>query len=333
MAVTKQVYSLSPTWTASGLASLFRSAFIDAGLMTEWYDDFLSGSVENRILEVVNDGTKTYGTVYYWFMFTTTEVAVHTALSWNTTTNVPTGTQYQNYFSTTTNATTNHDSFLTGLAVGTSLTLTRYTSAINTSCTWFVLRQSSSTFDFLIPFGAYTATSFVNQNITAFNGIIATTGASSNYHGSMIFMHYAGHTRRTYLGATFLNGVTSVTGYRYSQYLQRYIPMANNSNSASNNTEELTVCTWLPSALTNTHTGLAADYTPIFTSIQCSPYLPALPAEFGITGYFANTAIATGDTFIVSAGTEEYEVLAHQAPSSPASQGACTVVLLARTVG
>ena len=153
MAVTKQTYTLSPTWTASSLADTFRSAFIDAGLMTEWYDAFLSGSVENRILEVVNDATKTYGTVYYWFMFTTTEVRVHTALSWDATAHVPSGTIYQDYYSTTTNSTTNHTALSTSLVATTSLTLTRYTSAINTSCTWFFLRQSSS-LRFLIPSGA-----------------------------------------------------------------------------------------------------------------------------------------------------------------------------------
>jgi hypothetical protein len=301
--------------------------------MTEWYDDFLSGSVENRVLEVVNDGTKTYGTVYYWFMFTTTTVAVHTALSWNTTTNVPTGTQYQDYVSITTNATTNHDLFANTLAVGTSLTLTRYTSAINTSCTWFVFRQSSTVFRFIVPFGAYTATSFVDQNITAFNGLVQPFSQSGSYIGTIDFIHYAGHTRRTYLGATYLNGVTSSSSYITSPYLQSYCSLGNNSNSATLNMPQTTTVIRIPTALTNTHTGLASDYTPVFTSIQCSPYLPVLPAEFGMAVYFANTAITTGDTFIVSAGTEEYEVIHHAAPSSPSSQGASTLVLLARTVG
>ena len=331
MAVTKQVYTLSPTWTASGLASLFRSAFIDAGLMTEWYDDFLSGSVENRILEVVNDGTKTYGTVYYWFMFTTTEVRVHTALGWDTTTNVPTGTQYQDYYSTTTNSTTTHELMLGSLAASTSLTLTRYTSAINTSCTWFVFSQASS-IRFLIPYGAYTATSFVDQNITAFNGIVLPTTTSASYFSTMTFMHYAGHTRRTFLGAASLNGSTSSTQYRYSHQLQRYASMGNVAGQGASNTEESYITTWLPTARTNTHTGLAADYTPVFTSIQCSAYLPALPADFAMTSYYASTAIANGDTFIVSAGTEEYEVILASKPSSSATN-ASPLIFLARTVG
>jgi len=326
MAVTKQVYTLSPTWTASGLASLFRSAFIDAGLMTEWYDDFLSGSVENRILEVVNDGTKTYGTVYYWFMFTTTEVRVHTALGWDTTTNVPTGTIYQDYFSTTTNSTANHDIVLSSLVSTTSLTLTRYTSAINTSCTWFYLRQSYFLV-FLIPFGAYTATSFVDQNITAFNGLTKCINGGASIGAQIQFGHNAGHTRRTYLGATSLRGGT-FSGY-YDEYvgLTIYSAIGNGNSNSDSNLQSSVSNVRLPTALTNTHTGLASDYTPVFTSIQYSPYAPVLPADFALCSYYASTTVAGQDTFIVTAGVEEYEVLI------AANGGAGSILFLARTVG
>jgi hypothetical protein len=324
MAVTKQVYTLSPTWTASGLASLFRSAFIDAGLMTEWYDDFLSGSVENRILEVVNDGTKTYGTVYYWFMFTTTTVAVHTALDWDATTHVPTGTQYQNYFSTTTNSTTNHRILDSSLVTTTSLTLTRYTSAINTSCTWFYLRQSDS-LRFLIPFGAYTATSFVDQDITAFNGLTYCFSSTASSGATLQFGHGGGHTRRTYLGATATNGSTFSQYYNYFVGLNNYSAIGNSLQSGSNNVDN-EVNIRLPTALANTHTGLASDYTPVFTSIQYSPYAPALPADFAMCSYYASTAVAVQDTFIVSAGVEEYEVLV----VTNGSTG--SILFLARTV-
>lgn len=332
MAVTKQVYTLSPTWTASGLASLFRSAFIDAGLMTEWYDDFLSGSIENRILEVVNDGTKTYGTVYYWFMFTTTEVRVHTALSWNATSHVPTGTQYQNYYSTTTSSISDHSPLYStasngtgsALVASTSLTLTRYTSAINTSCTWFILRQSAS-LTFLVPFGAYTATSFVDQNVTAFNGLINVNPWQQATASSIRFNHMAAHTRRTYLGATATNGAT-IAQYFYSMaQLLQYGTIGNSNQSTDPNLSSL-YSIMLPTARTNTHTGLANDHTPVFTSIQCSPYLPVLPADFALCSYYVSTAVAIQDTFIVSAGVEEYEVLMRAA-------GAGNLILfLARTV-
>ena len=50
MAVTKQTYTAAATWTAAQLATLFENAFINAGLMTAWYDSFLSGTVENLVL-------------------------------------------------------------------------------------------------------------------------------------------------------------------------------------------------------------------------------------------------------------------------------------------
>ena len=330
MAVTKQVYTLSPTWTASGLADLFRSAFIDAGLMTDWYDSFLSGSVENRILEVVNDGTKTYGTVYYWFMFTTTTFSVHTALSWDAVSHIPTGNVYQDYTSTTTSSTSNQLTLYENLANQTSLTLTRYVSAINTSCTWFVLRQSSF-LRFLIPHGAYTATSFVDQNVTAFNGLMYISGNNGTYNSQILFVHGGCHTRRTYLGATALNGYTSVTYFRTAYTLACYGAFGNVSGGSFQNQSTSQDPTWLPTAFTNTNSALSADYTPVFTSIQCSPYLPPLPADFAMAAYYASTAIGTGDTFVVSAGTEEYEVLRSSASSSTAS-GSAVILFLARTV-
>ena len=324
MAVTKQVYTLDPTWTASGLANLFRSAFIDAGLMTEWYSAFLSGSVENRILEVVNDSTKTYGTVYYWFMFTTTSFNVNTALGWNTTTNVPSGTLYQNYFSTTTNSTTNHVAIHPSLVTTTNLTLTRYTSAINASCTWFLLRQSTSA-RFLIPFGAFTATSFVNQDVMAFNGFTYATVENSGLGADIVFIHGGGHTNRTYLGGT--SRQTPFNGaYKQTLRLNNFSAMGNGQSDGGSNTSTVDNIR-LPVARTNSHTGITSDYTPVYTSIQYSPYAPVLPADFAFCAYYASTAVTTQDTFIVTAGVEEYEVLLANHGSSG------SILFLARTVG
>jgi len=332
MAVTKQTYELSPTWTASGLADTFRSAFIDAGIMTEWFDSFLSGSVENRILQVVNDATKTYGTVYYWFMFTTASVKVHTALNWDATTHVPTGTQYQDYYSTTTNSNVSHSALYSSATGGnssslvaqTSLTLTRYTSAINTSCTWFVLRQTAF-LTFLIPFGAYTATPFVNQNIFAFNGLMVVEPQS---YYNLGFWSKAGLTRRTYLGAVAAGGATIPQYYNTQTLLQSYGGIGDFSQATSSNLNSTVNAIRLPTALASVHTGLTADYTPVFTSIQCSPYLPPLPSDFAMCVYYISGAVAIQDTFVVSAGVEEYEVIMRFAFSSSDS-----LLFLARTVG
>ncbi len=57
MTVTKQTYTANATWTAVQLADMFRSAFIDAGLMADWYDSFLGSTYENRILRIHYIGT------------------------------------------------------------------------------------------------------------------------------------------------------------------------------------------------------------------------------------------------------------------------------------
>jgi len=335
MAATKQVYTLDANWTAATLAITFRSAFIDAGLMTEWFDSFLSGTVENRILRVVHDATKTYGTTFYWFMFTTTGVSTHVALGWDATSHVPTGTQYLDYFSATTNATTSHYTFMSGRATTTSATLTRYTSGINTSCTWFLFIQSGSRYRFLIPYGAYTANSFVNLNVNAFNGATSITSDNDSYGSQIYFYQLGGFTRRVLLGSSMLRSSTTTSHYNSTWRTNGYGVVGNvsGSGSSTNHMSTTTPVTYLPTAFANTNTSLAADYSPVYTSIAISPYLPVMPADFALAPYYASNAIGTGDTFVVSPGLEEYDVFYAQLASQSTVAGAGHLLFLIRTVG
>lgn len=306
MAVTKQTYTATATWTASQLADRFKTAFIDAGLMTDWFDSFLSGSVENRILRVINDGSKTYGTVYYWFMFTTTGAFVSTTTTWNATTHVPTGTQYIDYYSTTTNATTNHLTLLT-LTSTTTCTLTRYTSGINSNVSIFLLRSGSTNRIFMLSHPSFNASSFVNQDIVQFNGLLFISGSTAvNISSIDVFQNY--HTRASYLGATRLRGATSTAGYVFAQQIQQFIAPGNANASTSNWSADSGV--WLPVADNNTNTDLVSDHTPIFTSPSISPYMSSLPADFGIAPYYVSTTMVVQDTLVVSSGTEEWEMIA-----------------------
>ena len=335
MAATKQVYTLDANWTAATLAITFRSAFIDAGLMTEWFDSFLSGTVENRILRVVHDATKTYGTTFYWFMFTTTGVSTHVALSWDATSHVPTGTYREDYFASTTNATTYHYGLITDRATTTSATLTRYTSGINTSCTWFMFLQSGNQYRFLIPHGAYTANSFVNLNVNAFNGTTSITSGTSSYGSQIFFYQLGGITRRVLLGSSILRDSGTTSHYIPTWRTNAYATGGNVSGGgvASNNIPTTTPITYLPTAFANTNTSLAADYSPVYTSIAISPYLPVMPADFALAPYYASNAIGTGDTFVVSPGLEEYDVFYVQLASSSTTVGAGHLLFLIRTVG
>jgi hypothetical protein len=309
MAVTKQTYTATGTWTAAQLANIFKDAFIDAGLMVDWHDSFLSGSVENRVLEVVYDASKTYGTVYYWFMFTTSGAFIHTALAWDTTSKVPSGTQYLDYFSITTNATTNHRTLLS-LSSTTSTTLTRYTSSVNTDCSWFLLRDGTSNQAFFVPGAGFGPTGLIDLNKTAFNGMIHTSTATSAVASTMEFSQSAGHTRRTYLGATALRGSTTASAYISTIFLYRYLTIGNASASSTNfSTSSALTGVWLPTAHVNTNTALAADHIPVFSGPTVSPYLAAMPSDFGIAPYYASNSMAAQDTLVVTSGTEEWEML------------------------
>jgi hypothetical protein len=334
MAVTKQTYTAASTWTAAQLADIFRSAFIDAGLMTDWFDSFTNAGIENRVLRVINDGSKTYGTVFYWFMFTTAGGFVQTTLGWNAATDAPSGTQYLDYFSTATNVTTNHRQFFTAAST-TTATLTHYTSAVNTNCTWFVARNGANLVNFLIPYGTYNATGFVNQNITAFNGALFTEGFTNNHQSFLGFTNFAGHTRRTYLGSTALRGNTTLSEYITTgtdQVLMSYSAVGNVNNTTVNRFDGFTsVSIILPTAHVNTNSALAANHTPVFTSVLASAYLPALPSDFGIAPYYASNVIAIQDTLVVTAASEEWEMI--RVVNNASNVDAGRIMLLARTVG
>lgn len=307
MAVTKQTYTATATWTASQLADIFKQAFIDAGLMTDWFDSFLN-TVENRVLRVVNDGSKTYGTVYYWFMFTTSGAFVATTTTWNATTHVPTGTQYVDYFAATTNATGNHYTLL-GLTSTTTCTLTRYTSGVNNNVSIFLLRNGTSNATFMLSHPGFNANSLIDQNAVQFNALYQII-AQVNSNSALMTTYQVYSTRASYLGAVSNRGRTNVDLYSgYGRAVSTFKLAGNISNSLSNTQDVNTPGTLLPVARTNTNTNLASDHLPVFTSPQISPYMNSLPSDFALIPYYISSAMTTQDTFIVTAGVEEWEML------------------------
>lgn len=328
MAVTKQTYTATATWTASQLADTFKTAFVDAGLMTDWHDSFLN-TVENRVLKVVYDASKTYGTVYYWFMFTTGGVFIHTALDWTPGSDVPAGSQYFDYFATTTNSTSNHRT-LTSLVSATTTTLTRYTSGVNTACSWFVVRNGTTNVTFMIPSAGFGPQAFVDQSKVAFNHLIYTLAGSSGYYSHLSFVHGGCHTRRTFLGAEALRSNTTTATFQSVLHVHKYLASGNSSNQSSNfSTSNSDSGVWLPTASANTQTALASEHTPVFTGPTVSPYLSALPSDFGMAAYYASNSMAIQDTLVVSSGSEEWEMLS---VSTNSASDAGRLMFLARVV-
>ncbi len=312
MAVTKETYTAAATWTASGLATLFNDAFIDANLMTSWYDSFLSGTIENRVLEITYNGAKTYGKAYYWFMFTTTGIHIAIATGWNATTHVPTGTQYLDYFATTTNATTNHTPITGTLSTGTSAVLERYTSAASTAYTWFSFRNGSDPISFFIAPASTGIASWIDLDKVVFHHFIlgapSVTSATSTSHAFVEF-DSAYVLRRSYYAQGYLRARTSVSGYSQKWSTLGYMALGNSSNSTSNDNTSSTHV-FVPYGFNNTNTAYATNYFPVINGYSYSNYVTNnMPADFGIFFNYGTTSFSFGDRIVVTASVEEWEVI------------------------
>jgi hypothetical protein len=326
MAVTKQTYTASATWTASQLADIFQSAFIDAGLMASWHDSFLN-TVENRVL-VVDYGTGTYDKTYYWFMFTTTGVFYANTSGWTAASDVPSGTQYLDYFATTTNATTNHVQLL-ALSTSTTVTLTRYTSGNHT---FFVLRSGASYYTFGIDHAAVSLQSWVDLSKGYHNGMVRASAATvASITGSIRFSTPFRCRRSILDGCINLGSTTLGTNYSDEQCTMQYSYLAAVSNNASNTAVAAgDVGFLLPYVSSTGNPAYSTDFNPVFTGIRhLSTVAANLPADFGITASRTNNTNAIQDTLTVSAGVEVWEVLAFANGAGTAGQA--SPLFLART--
>jgi hypothetical protein len=321
MAVTRQTYTAAPTWTASQLATLFEDAFIDAGLMTAWYDSFLSGSVENRVLEVTYDASKTYGKAYYWFMFTTTEARVNVATGWNAGTSVPTGTQYLDFYATTTNSTANHYNFAGTLTTGTQIDLVRYTSTLDSDYSWFVLRNSATPRPFYIAPPTTRLVNWLDLDRVVFHHFVTSSlGVSSTTSVGYGYLSFRSEymLRRSYCAGGSLVNRTILSSFADFVPLVSYTAPGNFSNQASNyqsasyllsgTVRSTTVLA--PYGFNNTNPAYATDYQPVMFGYSLSPYTKSdMPNDMAVHFSYTTTSFSYGDRIIVSAGVEEWEIL------------------------
>lgn len=347
MVATKQTYSITPTWTAAQLASLFESAFIDAGLMTAWHDSFLSGSIENRILKVEYDNTKTYGSTYYWFMFSTSGAFLHVATGWNTTTKVPTGTQYLDYFATTTNSSNNHWHFFSA-STSNSVELVRYTSGDDADQSWFTLKSSTVRTAFTIVNAAKSLQPWLDLGKGSFAGFFRCLPRNDNSYpgaGAVSFTRGPSTGRDLIIGAA-LNGATTAASYSSESaniFTCIYGAVGNASNSWSANSYTFAAigagnpltrnqgAILLPVNFSGTNPAFTSNSNPVFHSMPYQAYtIDPLPLDFGLTFHYATNSFSQGDTFVVDSGVEEWEVIDYAANNS-AITGA-SPLFLARTV-
>lgn len=346
MAVTKATYTATGTWTASQLANLFQSAFVASGLMTAWHDSFTSGSVENRVLAVAYDAGATYGTTYYWFQFTTSGVFLHVATGWNTGSHIPSGTQHLDYFSTTTDATSNHWQLFSGASTST-VTLTRYTSGTDADQSWYVISNGTVRRAFTITPATMTLQSWLDLDKGFYNGFSHVGMRVGAYHAGVARFMRGPILRRELTLGTALVGSTTLADYTtgaISTPLLSYFAPGNASNNAVSNyryaleTADVSVqanernsgAIALPIGFAATNPAYSTNSNPVFHSLPHNPYVvDPLPADFGLTFHYATNSFSVGDTMVVTASVEEWEVLEFAANAT--SVTGASPLFLART--
>jgi hypothetical protein len=320
MAVTRQNYSALGPWSVQTLADLFRSAFIDAGLMTEWHDSFAVGALEHRILEVVYDPNKTWGKVYYWFIFTTTGAFVTISTGWDTTFKRPSGTQYYDYYSNLTNTTSNHSSFAGTLTTQTEISLIRYTSGERPTHSWFVLRNGANPLVFHIAPKESQLVPWIDLDQTVFHHFIdvrpAVVSSTSTTSLATTGFFERCTLRRSFRDSQVLRSSTSASsGYFSSVTLHSYRAQFLSDSNSNFTPDESNGRIAVPYRLAFTGTSTTSmpfteSYTPILYGASYSPYLTeSLPSDFAIHFPFTVTSFSFGDTVIVTPGVEEWEVL------------------------
>jgi hypothetical protein len=333
MAVTKQTYTATATLTAATFFTQLRSAFIDAGLMTEWHDNF-TNTIENRVLEITN-AAGTYGKTYYWFMVGASGgLFYQVATGWNTGSDIPSGTQYLDFFATTTNATTNHRQIAT-FTFTTDVKITRYTSG---DVNFFVISQGATYSCFTIVKGSGSFQPWVDFSKGFLNLLYEVNPAVNNSGGQVSFNRYASLRRELGRG-TALNGSTTVANYigttsSVSQGAEyAYCGLGNGSNNWTNNMGAIAATRStiiLPIGFNGTNGAYTTNSSPVFHSLPYSQWITTtMGSDFGITMLYTANTLGIYDTITVSAGTEVWEVMAF-ANNATITTGA-TPVMLART--
>ena len=324
MAVTKQTYSAAATWTLAQFADLFRSAFIDAGLMTEWHDSFVAGSNTVRVLRIQHDAVKTYGSSFYYFFFRDSDNAgVSIASGWNTATDVPTGTQFLDYHRLPADtASVSSNSRATRLTAffqnpASTIFLDRFTSADDAKQSWFVIRQGTNIGD---PFTILHKDTSLHPWLDLDKGIInGFATIEANVSNSVGFIRFClqENIRRCLLTGTALRGDTEVIsasnrfhGIGYTTHAYTGFGSQNNSTASNYTKTNLGGAVILPVGKASANPAFLTDYVPICTNLPWSPFTPTrLADDFAVYMHYSDNATAYGDRFIVQAGINEWETL------------------------
>ncbi len=369
MAVSKQAYTVGAPWLNFQLADQFRQAFIDAGLMTAWHDSFTTGTGvagqlnEHRVLRIVYDASKKYGTVFHWFVFlpdgSMDYAYVH---QWDAITHVPLGLYGKERLSQTYTRMTNdsssgsHRVFATQV-LSTTTTLTRYSSGVKSGFSMFLLKGGSN-FQcwFFMPAGT-NFQPYIDLNINTCGGLMlplmgltssSTSGRCRGVVSFGHFFHYADNIftygwsadkgsgswagRNAYAferGVTYAlpgRGTSGGSGIPFPTFAGTY----NVGNRVANGGDVDGMWLTLPSELAAYNPDRVTSTTPVFSDIPFSMYITdRIPIDFGIVGHFTNSTMEVQDIFQVTPGLEEWEILAY---ANQTDTGNPSVLVVARVI-
>lgn len=327
MVVSKQSYVTLAPWLNTDLADRFRSAFIDAGLMTDWHASFQRNSgVEHRVLKLDYQPGKRFGTQYYWFAFEPTgSIRLNISFTWSLVDNFPTGTRNVDYVGdfqgyrvpTGSNVNTDTHRTLSTQLNSTTVTVTRYTSGINPLFSAFFIKGGTSeALFFLMPTSAIPQP-WIDLNRNSLPGWISVSlweesNGSLGSRSQIGFNHIFAYRQSVFLrGAYARNSYQIVNGSgRSATYGGMDSSFDSNGTSISWGPPSISDVIILPVDKARTNLDLSVDQTPVFADLPYSFYLQdRLPVDFGLCWHFTNSTMESQDIFQVTPGVEEWEIL------------------------
>jgi hypothetical protein len=198
----------------------------------------------------------------------------------------------------------------------TQLDVVRYTSAINSNYSWFVVRNDAVPFPFLIAPASASIVPWLDLDKTIFHhfvrGVPRVAGATSAVSIGTVSFTQTYRLRRSYLNGFSLRSITTTARYLTERSVLTYAAYAVSATTGTGQDRALTNSSevLVPYGFNDANPAFTSDFTPVLNGCSFSPYLTnALPLDLGIHFPFTTTAFSFADKIIVDAGVEEWEVL------------------------
>jgi hypothetical protein len=337
MVATRETYTAISPWNSVQLADLFKDAFIDAGYMTDWYDEFLVGGIENRVVEIVYDGAKQWGKAYYWLQFADNTVHLGITSGWDTATNVPVGTTKVDFLNGNP-AANSRMHLLATLNTNTTVTFTRWTSGVEAIFSYFLLKNGTAEVPFHI--NKTPPVSWIDLDAVMYHAAGTFRVGRSNAAAWGGFQHYPLTVSRSWVGmggdGAFSNTsqLATVLQVSHAGFTHKYF-ISGGANPAdtieTNQVNSLGGGVYLPVGNPFANPEYATAYNPVFSNLLLSLYSPAvLPSDFGFVGYKESSVMSAFDQYVVTAGTEVYDIITVDNASAGAPNGRLSAVFMAR---